>query len=151
MLSKNFKRSEFITDADFRILSKERSAEILTRIKDNLIPILQDLRDYFTSNVLHVKMKIRINCAFRNPEHNAEVGGKPFSHHLFHHDQSACDFTCEDMPSAWLWLKINRKRFCYAYWDKKKNFIHLSGLTKTDHLGRIGAMWIFENGDNIYE
>ena len=144
MLSKNFRLAEFITAADLRTYAGERIRAIRDRIKEKLIPVLQDMRDF-------LKIEIRINCAFRNPEHNAEVGGKPFSHHLFHHDQSACDFTCEDMPAAWLWLKSNRKRFCYAYWDKKKNFIHLSGLTKTDHLGRIGAMWIFENGDNIYE
>ena len=144
MLSKNFRLAEFITAADLRTYAGERIRAIRDRIKEKLIPVLQDMRDF-------LKIEIRINCAFRNPEHNAEVGGKPFSHHLFHHDQSACDFNCEDMPSAWLWLKINRKRFCYAYWDKKKNFIHLSGLTKTDHLGRIGAMWIFENGENIYE
>ena len=144
MLSKKFKRSDFISDLDCKSMPEKRSKEIIDRAKTKLLPILQELRDFLGDWV-------KVNCSYRNEQNNAEVGGEKLSHHRYFQDKCAVDFTCKNISAAWLWLKSNRKRFCYAYWDKKKNFIHLSGLTKTDHLGRIGAMWVFENGENIYE
>lgn len=143
-LSKSFRLSEFISSGDIKTLSNERKKEIEERIRKKLIPILQPMRDF-------LGLKIRITSGHRNPEHNNAAGGKHNSHHLYNADQCACDITCENLPAVWLWLKSNRKQFCYAYWNRERKFIHISGLTDYDSLHRIGAMWIYENNENTYE
>lgn len=134
-LSKNFSIREFITDEDMQ-LCRRICPDYKTRIRKKLVgPILQPLR---TS----LGLLIRITSGFRSPEHNNRIGGKPHSYHLFNADRCAADFTIKDMSPAWHWLELHRERFCYTYWDKERNFIHLSGLTKTDD--RVGIMWIIE-------
>lgn len=134
-LSKNFDIREFVKETDSELCSRVCTDNI-TRIRKKLVdPVLQPMRTALA-------LPIRITSGFRSPEHNKQIGGKPHSHHLFNADRCAADFTLQDMPSAWSWLEEHRERFCYAYWDKGRNFIHLSGLTKTDD--RVGRMWIIE-------
>lgn len=140
-LSANFKRSEFLTDYDYLMLGAKKAKDIIGRVATKLIPLLQRLRDFIG--------RVDIHCGYRNEEHNKEVGGKQFSHHRYFNDTSACDFHCADMQKGWDWFKQHRSEFCYCYWDKDKNFFHLSGLTEKDP--RIGAMWIVVKGKNYHE
>jgi hypothetical protein len=134
-LSKNFGIGEFIRVGDMQ-LCRQICPDYKTRIcKILVVPVLQPLRAILGSPV-------RITSGFRSPEHNNRIGGNPYSHHLFNADRCAADFTTEDMPEAWRWLELHKERFCYVYWDKERNFIHLSGLTKTDD--RVGIMWVIE-------
>ena len=132
-ISKNFRIEEFIKPAEME-LCKRTCPDYKTRIRKKIInPMLQPLRTA-------ISLPIIITSGFRSAEHNFQTGGNPHSHHLFHADRCAADFTTGDMPAAWQWLEAHRERFCYAYWDKERNFIHLSALTATDD--RIGKMWV---------
>ena len=102
-------------------------------------PILQPLRD-------ELDVPIIITSGYRCYEHNKWVGGVENSHHLFEAGRSAVDFTTVDMSGAWKWLKARCGLFCYAYWQKEKNFIHVSGRTKTDN--RVGQMWTLGEEEN---
>jgi uncharacterized protein YcbK (DUF882 family) len=131
-MSRNFRLEEFFyTQPD-----TEKLFRIIERIKTKLvIPILQPLRDFLGEIII-------VTSGFRDPEYNHLVGGAEHSHHLYEADRCAVDITTAKIEEAWLWLKAHCGLFCYAYWDKRKKFIHISGITSTDR--RIGQMWIKE-------
>ena len=131
-LSKNFRLEEFF----YVLPDVDKRESIINRIKTSLVnPILQPLRDFLDEIII-------VTSGFRDPEYNRLVGGAEHSHHLCEADRCAVDITTDKLKDAWMWLKAHCGLFCYAYWDKRKNFIHISGLTSTDR--RIGKMWIKE-------
>lgn len=131
-LSKNFRTEEFF----YLLPDMNKLRPIIDRIKTILVnPILQPLRDFLGEIII-------VTSGFRDPEYNRLIGGAEHSHHLYEADRCAVDITTVNLEEAWLWLKAHCGLFCYAYWDKRKNFIHISGLTSTDR--RIGKMWIKE-------
>jgi hypothetical protein len=131
-ISANFAVSEFFIKEPPEHATEDRICRIRTKL---VMPILQPLRD-------ELGVPIIITSGYRNPEHNREVGGQPDSHHLMLEDKCAADITCADMPRAWALLKTYVRVFCYAYWQREKNFIHISGLTANDWLNRVGEMWV---------
>lgn len=139
-LSPDFKIEEFVRKEDADICSRS-CPDYISRIKNKLVdPVFGPLRKKLAS-------KIIITSGFRTALHNSSIGGKPHSHHLFHADRCAADFTAQNIASAWEWLEEHQNRFCYAYWDKERNFIHISALTATDD--RVGKMWVIDGkGEN---
>jgi hypothetical protein len=118
-------------------------AGYLSADKKKLIePILQPLHE-------HLGASVKITSGYRSDEHNAREQGKPNSHHLYRQDKCAADFRTAEMSKAWEWLKENKNNFCYAYWDKIKGFIHVSGLTRNDP--RAGRMWIDDENGRHFE
>lgn len=126
--NKFFKVSEFFKKEPPETATPER----VERIREKLFPILRDLR--FALNA-----PVKITSCYRSPEHNAQIGGKEGSHHLFEADRCAVDFTTEDLDAAWLWIRAHCGLFCYSYVDWNRNFIHVSSRTKTDP--RVGQTW----------
>lgn len=51
---------------------------------------------------------VRIHDGYRNPEHNAQVGGKPTSWHEFTGTESAADFDCSlaSYQSVFDWIRL---------------------------------------------
>lgn len=74
------------------------------RLKDNAMflceKILEPIREHYAA-VLH------IHDGYRNPMHNANVGGKPASWHLYQDGHAAADFHVEGVPLTQLfnWIR----------------------------------------------
>lgn len=51
---------------------------------------------------------VHIHDGYRNPEHNARVGGKPTSWHQFDGNQAAADFDClpTDYATVFNWIRL---------------------------------------------
>ena len=51
---------------------------------------------------------VHVHDGYRNPEHNAAVGGKPTSWHQFDGTQSACDFDCPNASyeTVFDWIRL---------------------------------------------
>lgn len=78
-LTKNFNLAEFACKDGTPVPDKYIAN--VTKLAENL----QLLRD-------HLNEPLHINSAYRSPEHNKKVGGKPASQHL---TASAADITCK--------------------------------------------------------
>jgi|GEM_PF-5091945 len=132
-LSENFDLIEFfVNEPPCNI--EEMAPKLWPRIRKNLVnAFLQPLRDYLNEPII-------VTSGYRNSSRNRLIGGKPHSHHLFEADRSAVDFYTENMTEAWSWLKDHPQSFAYAYWNTGDNYIHVSGITKTDK--RTGVTWI---------
>ena len=78
-LTKNFNLAEFACKDGTPVPDKYIAN--VTKLAENL----QLLRD-------HLNEPLHINSAYRTPEHNKKVGGKPASQHL---TASAADITCK--------------------------------------------------------
>lgn len=54
---------------------------------------------------------VRIHDGYRNPEHNAQVGGKPTSWHQFNGTESAADFDCVNagFREVFDWIRLESK------------------------------------------
>lgn len=144
-ISKNFNFYEFFTEgADVQSRAVLHTPNIYSRIRDKLVlKILQPMRD-------EIGLPVKITCGYRSDAFNASLeDASPSSHHLFRGDKAACDVTCANVQSIYDWLLEHRDRFCYAYWNKKKNFIHISALTNAD--SRVGRMWRIIDSKNEYE
>jgi len=82
-MTKNFNKSEF---------ESKCGSEMPEEVYHNVVKVanqLQYLRDY-------LKKPIKINSAYRSPEHNAKVGGVPKSQHLL---GKAADIVVKGMPT----------------------------------------------------
>ena len=89
-MTKNFSKSEFMSKC---------GREMPEEVYHNVVKVanqLQYLRDYLNK-------PIRVNSAYRSPEHNAKVGGVPKSQHLL---GKAADIVVKDMPTEFLYQYI---------------------------------------------
>jgi|TARA_R100000081_G_C4784971_1_gene153929 uncharacterized protein YcbK (DUF882 family) len=89
-MTKNFSKSEFMSKC---------GREMPEEVYHNVVKVanqLQYLRDYLNK-------PIRVNSAYRSPEHNAKVGGVPKSQHLL---GKAADIVVKDMPTDILYQYI---------------------------------------------
>lgn len=74
------------------------------RLKDNAkflcVEILEPIRAHYASSII-------IHCGYRPPEHNAAVGGKPKSYHLFNDGKAAADFHLKGIgfAQAFDWIR----------------------------------------------
>lgn len=91
-LTKNFRLSEF---------QSKDGAEMPDEVYDNIVRLaeeLQVIRDI-------VKLPIRINSAYRSPEHNRKVGGVYNSQHLL---GTAADLVIVGLSSSKAYLIIDK-------------------------------------------
>jgi|TARA_R100001460_G_scaffold21717_2_gene44241 uncharacterized protein YcbK (DUF882 family) len=89
-MTKNFSKSEFMSKC---------GADMPEEVYHNVVKVanqLQYLRDYLNK-------PIKVNSAYRSPEHNAKVGGVPKSQHLL---GKAADIVVKDMPTDILYQYI---------------------------------------------
>jgi len=89
-MTKNFNKSEF---------ESKCGSEMPEEVYHNVVKVanqLQYLRDYLGE-------PIRINSAYRSPEHNAKVGGVPKSQHLL---GKAADIVVKGMKTEFLYQYI---------------------------------------------
>jgi uncharacterized protein YcbK (DUF882 family) len=89
-MTKNFSKSEF---------ESKCGREMPEEVYHNVVKVanqLQYLRDYLNK-------PIKVNSAYRSPEHNAKVGGVPKSQHLL---GKAADIVVKDMPTDILYQYI---------------------------------------------
>ena len=89
-MTKNFSKSEF---------ESKWCREMPEEVYHNVVKVanqLQYLRDYLNK-------PIKVNSAYRSPEHNAKVGGVPKSQHLL---GKAADIVVKDMPTEFLYQYI---------------------------------------------
>lgn len=89
-MTKNFSKSEF---------ESKCGREMPEEVYHNVVKVanqLQYLRDYLNK-------PIKVNSAYRSPEHNAKVGGVPKSQHLL---GKAADIVVKDMPTEFLYQYI---------------------------------------------
>ena len=89
-MTKNFNKSEF---------ESKCGREMPEEVYHNVVKVanqLQYLRDYLGE-------PIRINSAYRSPEHNAKVGGVPKSQHLL---GKAADIVVKGMKTEFLYQYI---------------------------------------------
>jgi len=89
-MTKNFSKSEF---------ESKCGRDMPEEVYFNVVKVanqLQYLRDYLGK-------PIRVNSAYRSPEHNAKIGGVPKSQHLL---GKAADIVVKDMPTDVLYQYI---------------------------------------------
>ena len=89
-MTKTFSKSEF---------ESKCGREMPEEVYRNVVKVanqLQYLRDYLNK-------PIKVNSAYRSPEHNAKVGGVPKSQHLL---GKAADIVVKDMPTEFLYQYI---------------------------------------------
>ena len=89
-MTKNFSKSEF---------ESKCGRDMPEEVYHNVVKVanqLQYLRDYLNK-------PIKVNSAYRSPEHNAKIGGVPKSQHLL---GKAADIVVKDMPTDVLYQYI---------------------------------------------
>jgi uncharacterized protein YcbK (DUF882 family) len=88
----------------------------MTLIETDLIEAYKHLRFYLD----HILI---VNCGYRCPQHNAEIGGMPLSQHQA---GRAIDISLVgiDIPHEKILKLAEQAGFKYYYIDKEKNFMH---------------------------
>lgn len=130
-LSKNFKIEEFAVSAQYPALAAAIEFTAQDCVKAQLLALLflQPVRDEYG--------KVTILSGKRTADLNEFVGGSATSDHLYTPGttKAAVDFTCEDVPGAFRFLKM-RGPFAFGQLIHyaKSNFIHVS-LPTEKHTG----------------
>jgi len=98
--------TEHFTAAELGVLDCD--ARIVEAARDLCVRILEPIRAHFGAPV-------RVHSGYRDPKHNARVGGKPLSWHLFMHmaggTQTAVDFDVIGVATDHVfdWMRLHSK------------------------------------------
>jgi putative chitinase len=86
--------------SDYELGVAGQDSRLLTNAQFLCAKILEPIRAKFGP--------VRIHDGYRNPEHNAAVGGKPTSWHQFEGTESAADFDCAgfSFQSVFDWIRL---------------------------------------------
>jgi len=74
--------TEHVSQEEMGVVGQEQ------RLIDNATFLSQQLLEPIRQ---HFARPVRLHCGYRNPEHNAAVGGKPNSYHLYQDGHAAVD------------------------------------------------------------
>ena len=76
--------NKWFNEDEFACCKGTENEEKAPYIDDKLLQVLTEVREFFG-------VPVHITNSYRTPEHNAEVGGVPNSHHLYNNDGAAAD------------------------------------------------------------
>jgi len=85
---------------DFELGVDGQESRLLTSAQFLCTALLEPIRAKFGP--------VRVHDGYRNPEHNAAVGGKPTSWHQFNGTESAADFDCPQASyqTVFDWIRL---------------------------------------------
>jgi hypothetical protein len=101
-LTQHFADTELGVDApQLRSLLPADQARIVSNATQLCIRILEPTR-------AHYNLPVDMHCGYRPPAHNAKVGGKPNSFHLYNGDEAAGDWGIPTIPYAEIfdWVRL---------------------------------------------
>lgn len=89
--------TEHFSDAELGVLGCEE--RLIANASNLCAQLLEPIREYCGA--------VHVNCGYRDPSHNARVGGKAASFHLFAGGRAAADITVRvALPAAFDWIRL---------------------------------------------
>jgi zinc D-Ala-D-Ala carboxypeptidase len=134
-LSPNF------TEAELNVVGADR------RIKANASFLCRELLEPIRARY---GLPLCVTSGYRDPEHNAQVGGKSRSFHLYEFDHCAADFKVVGVPvkDTFDWLRLESglpfDKVILEHHDGEARVIHIQAVAKSEprrlaYVGETGA------------